>query len=259
MRVESYLIAEMLQCLEQQTLMVRPNAVDLAAALSKEDYLLALDATAALERVLEVLVTTGEGLRAHIVARDRMGEICESPGELALRASTLVIVTQLDILREELRDPVVQPRVRNWFRGRFQGQGIVEVGAFVDERLRQIHGRWLPYRRDQPLLIGMTDGDRAELYRTMIRVAQGALHALIDEPDLAQFLDGGLAATDLVQVHLACRQICSVLHQPVEVDPSRTRWRRSRRVAFDRGGPPTASGTPVPSKGRGNDTAQEGE
>ena len=208
MRSESFVVAEMLQRMEQQSQRLRPHAVEVAAAISKDEHPTALEATAELHGVLETLVATTKVLRDHMVARDGMGEMGESLGELALRARTLVLVAQLDLLREELRDPAVHARAHGWFAGRFRD--IADLDAFVRERLDQIHRLWLPYRQDKPQPVGMTDIDRMNLYRTMVGVAQRALQALRDEPDLAQFLDEGLAATDLVQIHLACRQIVTV-------------------------------------------------
>lgn len=248
MRSESYVVAEMLQRMEQQNQQLRPHAVEVAAALSKDEYPTALQAAAELHHALDTFVATSEVLRGHIVAHDGMGKLGESLGELALRARTFVLVAQLDLLREELCDPAARMRTRGWFVGRFQG--IADVDAFVRQRLDTIHGLWLPYRQDKPQPAGMTDADRVNLYRTMIRVAQRALHALRDEPDLARFLDSGLAATDMIQIHLACRQIVAMLGLQLDTEPTCCRLRRPLQIATNGNGlPSTASGTPIPRDG----------
>src|SRR5207245_9201224 len=72
--------------------------------------------------------------------------------------------------------------------------------VYLHDALPIFHERWWQYRQDRSQPIGMTDADRVNLYRTMVRVAERALTALLDEPDLAQVVDGGLAATDLTQI-----------------------------------------------------------
>ena len=249
MRSESFVVAEMLQRMERQNQLLRPHASELAAALSKDEYPMALELTAELHRVLEALVMTTDVLKNHVVARDGMGEMGESLGELALRARTLVLTAQLDLLREELCDPGTQTRSRAWFAGRFQN--MADVDAFIRERLDQIHRLWLPYRHDQQQPTGMTDADRANVYRTMIRVAQRALQALRDDPDLAEFLDHGLAAVDLVQIHLACREMVAALGLQLDAEPARAALRRSRRIArsVSSAVPSGAVGTPLPDRG----------
>jgi hypothetical protein len=248
MRSESFIVSEMLQRMEQQNQLLRPAAVEVAAALCKDEYPTALEAAADLHRVLGSFVATTEALQEHVIARDGMGDLGESLDELALRARTLVLRAQLELLREELRETGAHARARDWFVGRFQG--IADVDAYIRERLDRIHALWLPYRRDQPQQDGMTDPERASLYRTMVRVAQRQLQALCDDPDLAEFLASGLAATDLVEIHLACRQIVTVLGLPSNGPHVRGSLRRRRRGAaiHNHSVPSAAHGTPSPGK-----------
>jgi hypothetical protein len=216
MRVECFLVAEMLQRLEQQGGAIRPRAVEVAAALSNDQYQAALEASTELTRVLDMFVTTTKVLLDHVVAHDGMGRLGGSFGELALRARGMVVNAQLGLLRNAFRDPVVQARTRGWFVDPVQG--ITDVEAFVHDRLSKIHAIWMPYRQDQPQIPGMTDSDRASLYRITVRVAQRAQRGLRDEPPLARFLDKGVAATDLHEVHLACKQIETVLCLQIDVE-----------------------------------------
>lgn len=232
MKFESYVVSEMLQRMEQQHALLRPLAAEVAAALSKDDYQVALEASAELHRVMDPFVATVEVLQDHVVAHDGMGELGEgSLGELALRVRGLVLLAQVDVLDQELPEPLVQARARGWFVGQFEGQGVTAVTAWVRQRLTAIHAMWTPYRHGQPQLAGMTDADRANLCRMMVRVAERALQALPADPGLSRFLERGLAATDLVQVHLACRQIVAMLGQSPAPEPARHLLRKWRRVA----------------------------
>jgi hypothetical protein len=219
MSLEAYLVAEMLQRMEQQIPVIRPQAVEIATALSKDEYPAARHASAELLRALDSFVTATQMLQDHVVANDGLGRLGESLGELALRGRGLVLLSQLDALCTAFRAPEVQVRAQGWFGGEFQG--IAEVRARIRDRLTKIHAIWTPYRRDQPPLPGMTDAERTTVYRTMVRVAQRELRSLRDEPDLARFLRCGIAANDLPDVQLPCKQIDAMLGLQIDVEPAR--------------------------------------
>jgi hypothetical protein len=229
MRLESYLVAEMLQRLEQQGGVLRRHAFEIATALGKDEYPAALESSAEVHRVLDKFVSTMEMIADHIVAHDAMGALGEAFGELTLRARALVLVAQLGLLRDALRSPAAQARVRGWFVDPYPG--IDELTAFVRERLTTIHAIWMPYREGQPQPPGMTDADRASIYRTVVRVAQRALCELPEEPALARFLERGIEATDLPEVQLSCRQIVTVLGVQIDLGPGRQLVRKPRRLA----------------------------
>lgn len=235
MRFESYVVAEMLQRMEQHAVALRPHAVVIAAALSKDEYPAALTASAELHRVLDALVATAEALEDHVVAHDGMGKLGEALDELALRARSFVLLAQLDILSTALDEPTAQSRTREWFSERFPA--ITDLVAFVRGRVTQIHAIWKPYRQDQQVLPGMTEAERKIIYRTMIRVAQRSLRELRCEPELARFLDSGVAATDLPEIHLACKQIVNVLNLQIDIESSRPRPHNPRRVVATNGAP----------------------
>jgi hypothetical protein len=222
MRIESYLVAELLQRWEQQGAALRPNSVEITAALNRdvrEGFPVALEASAELHRALDAFVATSEILEDHVVGHDGLGELGESLDELTVRARAMVVLSQLDRLSVAFSDPTVEMRGRGWFIGKLQG--IANLVAVVRDRLAQIHAMWLQYRPSQPRPPGMTDTDRATLYRTMLRVALRALCELWDDPDLVRFLECGLAATDVPEVHLSCREIVTVLGLPTK--PRRVR------------------------------------
>lgn len=216
MTLESYLVAEMLQRLEQQGTVLRRHALDIATALSKDEYPAALDVSAEVHRVLDKFVSTMEAIQDHIVAHDGLGQLGEAFGELTLRARALVFKTQLGVFRDALRSPAAQARVRGWFVE--SCPGIDALTAFAHERLTTIHAIWMPYREGQRQPPGMTDTDRANIYRTVVRVAQRALCELPDEPELSRFVAHGMTANDLPEVQLACRQIVSVTGRPIDLD-----------------------------------------
>lgn len=222
MRMDSFVVAELLQRWEQQGAALRPNSVAITAALNRDargGFPVALEASGELHRALDAFVATSEILEDHVVAHDGMGELGESQDELALRARAMVVVAQLDRLTAAFGDPTIEMRGRGWFFGKIQG--ITELVALVRNRLTQIHASWLQYRPSQPRFPGMTDADRAMLYCAMLRIALRALCELWDDPDLARFLECGLAATDLAELNLSCKQIVSVLGLPIK--PRRVR------------------------------------
>jgi hypothetical protein len=170
-------------------------------------------------------VATKALIREHVLEADGLGEPGESLGELAIRARAVVILMELGHLRNALRDEPLVMRTTGWFVGRFRD--IDDVVAFFREGLDKITRIWRPYRQDQPLLSGMSCGDRVTMYLTTIRVAQRALRELGDEPALAQLL-----ATDSPEVQIACKRIVTVLGIQVDVEPDRLPPPRRRPAAI---------------------------
>jgi hypothetical protein len=247
MTLDSYVVAEMLQRLEQQGAVLRRQALDIATALSREEYPAALDASAEAHRLLDKFVATMEAIADHVVARDGLGELGEAFGELTLRARALVFKTQLGVFREALGTPAARERVRGWFVE--SHPDIDALTAFGHERLTLIHSIWTPYRKDEAQPPGMIDADRTDIYRTVIRVAQRALRELPQAPPLQRFLAHGLSANDLPEIQLACRQIVSVTGQPLDLDANvkldlAPGPRPSRRLVLRPRRPLMVNGTP---------------
>jgi hypothetical protein len=140
----------------------------------------------------------------------------------------MVLVGQLTLIRDALRDPAARARASGWFGGRFHG--IDEMTVFIQERLTHIHAIWMPYRQDRPQPAGMTEAERGSVYRTVVRVAQRALCELRDEPEVGRLLDSGLAATDVPEIHVACKRIATVLSAEIDVEPGRPTQLKARRV-----------------------------
>lgn len=232
MRFDPRNVVELLLRLEQQGMAFRPLTAEFAAALSKGDFQLALEISGRLHSVLESIVATKALIREHVLEADGLGEPGESLGELAIRARTMVILMDLGHLRDALRDEPLRARITGWFVGRFQG--IDEVVAFFREGLDRINRIWRPYRQDQPLLSGMSCADRVTMYLTTIRIAQRALRELGDEPELAQLLEKGVAATDSPAVQIPCKRIVTVLGIQVDVEPDRRPPPRRRPAAIAR-------------------------
>jgi hypothetical protein len=147
----------------------------------------------------------------------------------------MVLVDQLTVLCDALDDPGSRERTQRWFVGRCLD--IAELAALVHERIAQIHAIWMPYRQDQPPRPGMTEADRSSFYRTAIRVAQRALCELRDEPELASFLDNGVTAADLPEVHQACKRIDVVLGLQLDSEAGRLTGRKQRRSRTPNGVP----------------------
>lgn len=222
MRMDSFVVAEMLLRWEQQGAALRPSSVQITAKLNRDirgGFPVALDASAELHRMLEAFVSTSDLLEDHVVQHDGLGELGESLDELALRARAMVIVAQVDQLDAAFAEPAVEARARGWFAGKIQR--IADLVALVRAEMSRIHAMWLPYRQGQPRHPGTTEADRAMLYCTKLRIAHRALRELWDDPDLGRFLECGVGATDLREVNLSCKQIVSVLGLPVK--PRRVR------------------------------------
>jgi hypothetical protein len=230
MRFDPRNVVELLLRLEQQGMAFRPLTAEIAAALNKGDFQRALEISGRLHSVLESIVATKALIREHVLEADGLGEPGESLGELAIRARAVVILMELGHLRDALRDEPLVMRTTGWFVGRFRD--IDDVVAFFREGLDKITRIWRPYRQDQPLLSGMSCGDRVTMYLTTIRVAQRALRELGDEPALAQLLEKGVVATDSPEVQIACKRIVTVLGIQVDVEPDRLPPPRRRPAAI---------------------------
>lgn len=226
MRLDAFLVAEMLQRMEHNGALLRPHAAEIAASISREQYEAARKASALLQRALEAFVATTELLRKYVVSRDGLGEAGDSV-ELALRARVLVFSELIPVLCEALAEPALRKRVSGWLAGSLRS--VEELASFVTRRLVSVRAIWMPYRPGEPQPPGMTDGDRASLHRTTIRVALRALSALRTDPDFARLLDEGLAATDLPVIHGACTQIIAVLDPPTDLGPAHRGSRGSSR------------------------------
>jgi hypothetical protein len=239
MTLESYLVAEMLQRLEQQGTVLRRHAVDIATALNRDEYPAALDVSAEAHGMLDKFVATMEAIADHVVAHDGLGQLGEAFGELTLRARAMVFKTQLGMFRDALSTPAARERVRGWFVD--SCPEINALTAFAHDRLTTIHAIWTPYREGEPQPAGMTDADRANIYRTVVRVAQRTLCELPDEPEMSRFLAHGIAANDLPEIQLACRQIVSVTGRPLDLGYGHSHVRhlarKPRRVLVANGTP----------------------
>jgi hypothetical protein len=229
MRLESFVITEMLQHLEQQGAALVPRFDEIAEAIDRGECATALAASAALHRALDALVATTATLQVHVVANDGLGELGESLGELAVRASGLVLVSQLGRLREALRDAAAQARARRWLAGGYQD--IEQIIASVREKVMGVHALWLPHRPSRAQSAGIADPDRVSMYRTAVRMAQRALRELRRDPDLARLVDGGLSARDLSEIHMSCIQIDTALRVQIDVELGRHMLPRPSRLS----------------------------
>jgi hypothetical protein len=227
MGIDSYVVAEMLQRLEQQNAALRPYVAEVAAAVNRDQYSAALEASGELHRLLDMFVATTEVLQDHVVASDGLGELGESIAELTLRARGMVLVGQLALIKDALREPAARARTCGWFGGRFHG--IDEMTAFIQERLTNIHEIWMPYRQDRLQPAGMTEAERVSVYRTVVRVAQRALCELRNEPEVARLLESGIAATDVPEIHVACKRIATVLSVQIDIQVGRPTQPKPRR------------------------------
>jgi hypothetical protein len=219
MPFQSRVVVEALQGLERQLAVHRDPLAQVATALSTGHFAPALQATEELRDVLAIIVSLYQRLYANVVPLDEMGGPVESLGELALRARRMVIMAQLEHLRDLLREPKASERARSWFVGDFAS--IDDVTAFFTGRFAQINQIWTPYRQAHASAAGMSSIDRITLYRTSVRVAQGALRELRNHPDLAYLLRAGQGAVDWPEVRTACSEIAVAVAVQVDVTSGR--------------------------------------
>jgi hypothetical protein len=227
MRLESYLVAEMLKGLDSQAAKLRSYTATIAKAITVQDHETAREAARALELALGKVLATTDVLEHQIVSQDGLGALGEAVDELVLRARVRVVQDALGQLRAALVPPDEERR-RDWYSGRFTG--FADVETFVQQRIVQVHGYWRPYRHDQPRLPGMTEADRELVYNAMLRAGQSALRLLDQDADFVCFLENGSNAADLPAVQQACRTIASMLGLQIAVEPGRI-FRRPRVAA----------------------------
>lgn len=214
MGIESYVVAEMLLRLEEHNAVLKPQFAEVAAAMHCGDWANALSASGELSRILDVLVTATNSLEDYVVAHDGFGATGDSVLELGLRARSMVLLAQLDVLRQAAVKPETSTRMSAWF-GHFNS--FDGIDAFIRQSIEEVHRIWRPFATNQPPSQGMTLSEQASVYRTMVQVAHRQMRVLVDNRTLTAFLDKGIAATDIPDVHLACKRIASVLATEFDV------------------------------------------
>jgi hypothetical protein len=213
MKFRSEEVIQELQGLEQQIAAVRRLGDALTRAFRDADLAGSTRATGDARSAFDAIATATMSIKQQVVPADGLGDTLESLAELVIRATRMVVIAEVNAVREEIRGPAAVGRGGALFRGPWQD--IDDVVAFVSEELDRINAMWMPYRR------GAGTSANRVLYRAAIRAAQHAVRALGSEPTFARFLRDACARTDWPAVRRACRQIVAALQVNLDAEPDR--------------------------------------
>ena len=112
MTVNSLIVIKQLQELEQQVAQATPHAESLRDAWRRQDRQAFLCATLDAERHVCAMAQTTGCLKAQVVPADGLGDGLESLSELVLRAVRMVLLAELNVLREVVNEPSACGRSR---------------------------------------------------------------------------------------------------------------------------------------------------
>lgn len=207
-KIKSEQTFEVLQNLQWQIPSLRAHAAELMIAVDGGNLESAVHATENTRRLLDAIALSADILRRIVIPEDGLGGSCGSLGELALRATRLLMIDQIPRLREALshvgsRRPPVDARG--------------DMVAFIQAELLRITAIWVPYRAsfgEQTC----ANGQRA-LYRAAIREAQQAFRALGVHQEFSSFLASGAARTDLPSLARHCRRIQALIGIYIDAEP----------------------------------------
>lgn len=202
-------LIQQLQELEQQISGVRPHAEALRAAFDRQDLGQTICAKLDAERHLRALALTTECLKARVLRADDLGVEFGSLSELVLRAIRIVVLTELDALRDVVSGPAARGRSRALFQGPFQS--VDDLTGCVRDELHRIVLRWLDFRG--------TECVSRTAYRDALRCAHSATRALGTDSDLASFLRLGVTRNDWPALEAVCKRMLAALTIRIDVEP----------------------------------------
>lgn len=206
MTFDSLSILRHLQALERQLVEVPRHDRALRTACAGGDRQAAQRAVARAElHVRAMAITTGH-LKAHVVPADGEGAALESLSELALRAARLIVLAELDILRDLVRDQRPS-RALSW--GRFWG--IDDLTVCVHAELGQIADHWRAHR-------GRARAERPA-YRAALQAVHTDMRKLGTASEFARFLWEGRHRTDWPALRVLCTRISAALTLRLDVEP----------------------------------------
>jgi hypothetical protein len=214
MRFSSTLAIFALRALEQSMTELRHHARTLGEARIQNDLAGSIQATEAARRTLGIITEQVCELRRSILAFDQLGS-AESVGEVVVRASRIILTKQVDRLQNSARR--LRPSSNNsipvwqWTR---QAENLT---PHLNLRLLRVESAWLPYRNSghsQPSAMSYR-----MLYRIGVRSSQYLLKEIGADPELARFLEEGMAISGWPDVARACARILAVTRIDVGAHP----------------------------------------
>jgi len=178
----------------------------LATATAEGNLVASISATEGSRRALGTIVAITVTLQQQVVSTDNLGKTLSSVGELVLRASQVVLLSQVNRLEEATQDlqarAEVPPHVSAW------AQHLADAAEFVRSELIRINAIWTPHRRG--VLYASPDGGGI-LHRITVRAAQYALEDLAHDPRLAKVLQEGAMRVEWPAISQTCQQIIAFL------------------------------------------------
>jgi hypothetical protein len=207
MTFDSLSILRYLQAMEHLLAEVPRHVRALGTACPGGDRQDVQRAAAQAERHVRAMAITAEHLKAHVLA-DGLGTVLESLSELALRAARLVVLAELDTLRELVREQRPS-RPLSW--GRFWG--IEDLTGCVHAELGQITDQWRAHR-------GRARTERPA-YRAALQAAHAAMCKLGTASEFARFLWEGRGRADCPALRALCARISAALTLRLDAEPDR--------------------------------------
>ncbi|MEO7734515.1 MAG: hypothetical protein ABIY55_26400 [Kofleriaceae bacterium] len=209
MTFDTAFLIQLLQELDQQITDVRPHAEALRAAFDRQDLGQTICAKLDAERHLRALALTTECIKARVIRADDLGTEFGSLSELVLRAIRIVVLTELDALRDIVSGPAARGRSRALFQGLFHS--VDDLTGCVRDELHRIVLRWLDLRG--------AEGVSRTAYRDALRCAHAATRALGIDSDLASFLRLGVTRNDWPALEAVCTRMLAALTIRIDVEP----------------------------------------
>jgi hypothetical protein len=161
------------------------------------------------ERHVRAMAVTADHIKAQVVPADGLGLVLESLSELALRGVRMVVLAELDQLRDLAWTRSKRGRSRPMFWGRFWG--VEDLVVSVRTELDRVTNPWRACR-DLP------GSDRAA-YRGALRAAHAAMRKLGDASELSGFLRDGQTRNNWPALQSLCGRMRIALTIRLDVDP----------------------------------------
>ena len=206
MSFNSASLIQLLQELGQQIAAASQHRQSLASALARRDLGEVRRTKIEAEcLVLGMTITTGH-IKARVVPADGLGDVLESLSELVLRAVRLVLLTELNALRDVVSESSAHRRPPALCPEPFR-----TINGCLRKELHRISCQWGAYR-------GMQGVERAA-YRAALRAAHASMRELGDASVAARALREGLTCTDWPELQEVCERMLAALAIRIDIDP----------------------------------------
>jgi hypothetical protein len=221
MSCDTQRVLALLRELEHHTIKVQPGLESLTAAIASgrmasPAYGLTMSAPTDGQSAVEAAHTCTELLHDQLVPADGLGELGSHVTELGIRATRLVVLTHLDLVRAsfgDLGEPHVAPSAPI---ASSIDRAFDHFARAMEEEFERLTYTWTLFRglQSERATSCETQGDVDATCRAMYR----SMKALRLDPEIADFLRIGTNHTELPVLQEACSQITAILD--IELDPA---------------------------------------